>query len=133
VMRLDNPELVPQHKQPGMLFWSASLVVNNEFGVRWRHWKPSTLLTANRTCRENVRMWVLCGWEGGLCVSIACRYRSECAACCKPQDKRTEVPCAFANGCSALFKNPFTVSWRLTQIAQQPAVHTNQPTSIASI
>lgn len=37
VMRLENPALVPQHKQPGLLFWSASLVFNNEWGEQWRH------------------------------------------------------------------------------------------------
>ena len=37
VMRLDNPVLVPQHEQPGLLFWSASLVGNNEWGAQWRH------------------------------------------------------------------------------------------------
>lgn len=63
--------------------------------------------------RESVCMCVFCA--GGLCMSVASRHWSECAAHCKPRDKRTEVPHAFANGCSALFKNPFTVSWRLTQ------------------
>lgn len=51
MMRLDNPVLVPEHKQPGLLLWSASFVFNNEWGGQSRHWKPSTLLTANRTER----------------------------------------------------------------------------------
>lgn len=90
------------------------------------HWKPSTLLTENRTHRESVHVCVLCG-RGA--VSVASRHWSEWAARCKPRDKRTEVLHAFANGCSALFKNPFTVSWRLTQSpSSQPCTPlTNQP------
>lgn len=40
MMRLDNPALVLQHKRLGLLFWSASLVVNNEWecsGVTGNH------------------------------------------------------------------------------------------------
>lgn len=40
VMRLDNPLLVPQHRLFGLLFWSAALVINNEWRGQWRHYKP---------------------------------------------------------------------------------------------
>ena len=91
------------------------------------HWKPSTLLSENRASGESVHVCVFCALVGVRCVSVASRHWSECAAHCKPWDKRTEVPHAFANGCSALFKNPFTVSWRLTQSpSSQPHTPTNQ-------
>lgn len=115
MMRLDNPVLVPQHKQPSLLFWSASLVVNNEWRAQWRHdGNHPHFQGENKTWRES--------------VSAASRHWSECAAPCKPRDKRTEVLHAFANGCSALFKNPFAVSWRLTQSSssQQCTPPTNQ-------
>lgn len=125
VMRLDNPELVPQHRQPALLFWSASLGANNEWGA----WSGVTLDTIHtlriehgeRVCMHFARVCV-CGGA----VSAAPPW-SECVARSKPRDKRTEVLHAFANGCSAVFENPSAVSWRLAPSSDSAHHHHHHP------
>ena len=122
VMRLDNPALVPQHEQPGLLFWSASLVGNNECGVQWRHTgnHPPFWLRIGHAESECVDVFVLCMVVvvvvgGGRVCSFPPVILSTPLAI-SPRTKGQRSCTLFANGCSALFKNPFTISWRLTQL-----------------
>lgn len=112
-MRLDNSVLVPQHEQPGLLFWSASLVRNNEKRARWHHAgnRPHFGLRIGHV--EGVCMCVFCVC---VCPSLPATSLSVPLAV-SPGTKGQRSHALFANGCSALFKNPFTVSWRLTQSA----------------
>lgn len=69
-MRLDNPALVPQHEQPGLLFWSASLVGNNEWGAQWCHTgnRPHFWLRIGHAGR--VWICVFCAWWWVVCVCV---------------------------------------------------------------